>query len=436
MTLYRATVIDTPHDPFTGGELRSDDDAGLLVDDGAVVGRGSFEDVRSRHRDAEVVDLRGGVLLPGFVDTHVHYPQVRAIAGLGMPLLDWLERCALPEEARLADAAYAGAVADEFVAALVEAGTTSAMVFGSHFAPAVDALFTAADDAGLRVTSGLVVSDRVLREDLLTTTERAAEESLSLAGRWHGGRLRYAVTPRFSLSCTDEMLAACGAVLAAVPGAWFTSHVNENLAEVAEVGRLFGGESYVGTYDRHHLLGERAVLAHDVHPRDDELEVLAARGTSVAHCPTSNASLGSGLFPLRRHVEAGVHVALGSDVGGGTGFALLKEGLQAYFAQALLGDDGYPLTPAHLLHLATSAGAAALGLGGTVGDLGVGKRFDAVWLRPRAGTVLDVALRHASSPDDAVARIFALAGPAEVERVWVDGERVDAPGRAARPARP
>ncbi len=427
MTLYRATVVDTPDDPFTGGALRSEEDAGLLVVGGAVVARGSFDGVRAEHPGEEVVDLRGGVLLPGFVDTHVHYPQVRAVGGLGMPLLEWLERCALPEEARLAEPAYARGVAADFLAGLVGAGTTSAMVFGAHFAPAVDELFTAADASGLRITSGLVVSDRVLRGDLLTTPGRAVEDSLALAARWHGtDRLRYAVTPRFSLSCTDEMLAACAAVLADVPGAWFTSHVNENRAEIAEVEALFGGEHYVGTYDRHGLLGERSVLAHDVHPRDEELGVLAARGASVAHCPTSNASLGSGLFPLRRHVEAGVHVALGSDVGGGTGFPLLKEGLQAYFAQALLGDDGYALAPAHLLHLATSAGATALGLREEVGDLGVGQRFDAVLVRPRAGTTLDVGLRHASGPDDAVAKVFALGTPADLEQVWVDGERVGA----------
>ncbi len=429
MTLYRATVMDTPDDPFTGGALRSEDDAGLLVVGGAVLDRGPFARVRAEHPGAEVVDLRDGVLLPGFVDTHVHFPQVRALGGLGMPLLEWLERCALPEEARLADAAYARGVAADFVAGLVEAGTTSAMVFGAHFAPATDALFTASDAAGLRVTSGLVLSDRTLRGDLLTTPERAVEESLALAHRWHGrGRLRYAVTPRFSLSCTDEVLAACGSVLADVPGSWFTSHVNENLAEVAEVERLFDGERYVGTYDRHHLLGERAVLAHDVHPRDDELAVLAARGTRVAHCPTSNASLGSGLFSLRRHLEAGVPVALGSDVGAGTGFSLLKEGLQAYFAQALLASDGYPLTSAHLLYLATSAGAHALGLDDAVGDLRVGKRFDAVWLRPRPGTTLEVGLHHADGPEDALARLFAQGGPGDVAGVWVDGERVDARG--------
>ncbi len=426
MTLYRAQVLDTPDDPFTGGTLRSDQDAGLLVVDGTVRARGDFTTLRADHPDEAVVDLRAGVLLPGLVDTHVHYPQVRIIGALGMPLLEWLERCALPEECRLADVGYARAIASEFVGGLVAAGTTTALVFGSHFSSAVDALFDEVSRVGLRVTAGLVVSDRGLPEALLTDPERAYAEAVALASRWHGvGRLRYAVTPRFSFSAGDEVLDACAAVLKDVPGSWFTTHVNENPAEVAEVARLFvGAEHYVGTYDDHGLVGESSVLAHDVHPTDKELDVLGGRRASVAHCPSSNAALGSGLFPMRRHVEHGVRVALGSDVGAGTGFSILKEGLQASFMQALLGPDGLPLTSSHLLHLATRAGALALGLGDEVGDLGVGRSFDAVWVRPLADDPLDVGLRHAASPEDALAKIFALGGDSDIAGVWVGGTRI------------
>jgi guanine deaminase len=424
--LVRARVLDTPEDPQTGGVLRSDDDCGLLVDDGVITARAAYADLRAANPDVHALDLREGVLLPGLVDTHVHYPQVRAIGALGMPLLEWLELCALPEECRLADAAYAQAVAEEFLFGLVSAGTTTALVFGSHFATAVGALFGEAERVGLRITSGLVVSDRELPADLLTTPERALAESLALASRWHGhGRLRYAVTPRFSLSAGDDLLAACATVHHEVAGSWFTSHVNENPAEVAYVAELFPDRAhYVDTYDAHGLVGPHAVLAHNVHPTDDELRVLGSRGASVANCPTSNAALGSGLFSQRRHDDFGVRVALGSDVGAGTGFSLFKEGLQAYFHQRLLGPDGVPLTSAHLLHLATRAGALALGLDDEVGDLSVGKQFDAVWVRPRADDPLDVCLRHAASPDDALAKVFALGGDSDVAGVWVGGTRV------------
>src|SRR5918997_444836 len=428
MTLYRAAVLDIPGDPFVTGAsaLRAESDGAIVVRQGTIVARGAYADLAVEHRDEETVDLRGGLLLPGLVDTHVHYPQVRVIAGLGMPLLEWLDRCALPEEAKLAEDAYAEAVAGEFLSGLARAGTTTALVFGAHFAAAMEIFFAAAGRSRLRITAGQAVSDRLLRPELLTTPEVALAEGRKLIERWHGdSRLRYAVTPRFSLSATPAMLDVCAELLEVEDGVWFTSHMNENTTEVAKVVELFAGaEHYLGTYYQHGLVTRRSVFAHNVHPLDLELELLASTGAWVAHCPTSNAALGSGLFPFRRHVEHGARVALGSDVGGGTGFSLFKEGLQAYFAQQLLGPQGLPLTATHLLHLVTRAGAQALGLDDQVGDLRVGKQFDAIWLRPAEGSTLDVALRHANDPHDALAKVFALAAPADVARVWVGGDRI------------
>jgi guanine deaminase len=437
VTLYAATIVDTPGDPFAGDPadaLAVDTEGALVVRDGVIRARGSFAALHAGHPDEPVTHLSGGMLLPGFVDTHVHFPQIRAIGGLGMPLLDWLERCALPEESRLADQAYAQEVAGEFLDGLVSAGTTSALVFGSHFPSAMDELFAAAEHRGLNITSGLVLSDRILRPDLLNTPETALTDSARLIRRWHGrARLRYAVTPRFSLSASDEMLDVCAQLLEA--GVWFTSHVNENVAEIATVAGLFPGtRHYLDTYCRHGLVTGRSVFAHNVHPSDAELALLAEHGASVSHCPTSNCALGSGLFPLRRHVEHGIHVALGSDVGAGAGLFMPKEALQAYFVQQMLGPAGLSLTPVHLLYLATRAGAQALGLDGQVGDFAVGKDFDAVWLRPAAGSTLAVNLKHASGTADALARIFALGTPADVAGVWVRGQRVAA-NRAGREGR-
>ncbi len=438
MTLYRATMMDVPGDPFAeepAGLLAVESDGGLLVRDGVIVERGAYADVRGSHPGEEVTDLRGGVLLPGFVDTHVHFPQIRAIGGLGMPLLDWLHRCALPEEARLADRSYAEAVAGEFLHGLVSSGTTTALVFGSHFAEAMDALFDAAAASGLRITAGQVSSDRVLPALLLTTAEHARDEGRALIERWHGkGRLRYAVTPRFSLSASEPLLDVCEELLQ-TPGTWFTTHINENTAEVDQVATYFPARThYLDTYQHHNLITDRSVLAHNVHATDHELEVMAEALAWAAHCPTSNAALGSGLFPLRRHVKYGVGVALGSDVGAGTGFSLLKEGLQAYFAQQLLGPAGYPLTPVHLLYLATGAGARALGLADQVGDLGVGKQFDAAWLRPQPRSTLDVVLGHATDANDALAKIFALGTPADVAGVWVGGQQLHSAGEGPMPS--
>ncbi|WP_375497907.1 guanine deaminase [uncultured Jatrophihabitans sp.] len=425
MSLYRATVVDVPGDPFSdnpAAALASEQDGGLLVDNaGVIVERGPFAALHAAHPDEPVTDLRGGLLMPGFVDTHVHYPQLRAIGGLGMPLLDWLEQCALPEESRLADPFYADAVAAEFVDGLVSAGTTSALVFGSHFATAMDILFERADRSGLNITAGLVLSDRLLRPDLLSGPERCLAQSQALIERWHGhDRLRYAVTPRFALSSSESIMDVCAELLA--DDVWFTTHVNENQVEVATVAGLFpDADHYLDTYHRHGLVTSRSVFAHNVHARDDELELLGGLGAWVAHCPTSNAALGSGLFPLARHVQHGVGVALGSDVGAGTGLFIGKEALQAYFLQRLLGPDGYPLTPVHLLYLATRAGAKALGLDDRVGDFTPGKEFDAVLIRPPAGSTLAVNLAHATDTVDALARVFALATPADIEQVWSCG---------------
>jgi guanine deaminase len=228
------------------------------------------------------------------------------------------------------------------------------------------------------------------------------------------------VIPRFALSCSEELLASCGALLDDTD-AWFTSHLNENPVEIATVQHLCGTTSYLDAYERHGLVRRTSVFAHNVHPTELELKSLAAAGASVSHCPTSNASLGSGSFPLDRHLAAGVGVALGSDVGAGTGFSLFKEGLQAYFLQRLRGAEGVPLTAAHLLHLATAAGAAALGLG-DIGDLGQGRRFDALHLRPPTGSLLAGALASAPDADAALARAFALGTSYDVATVWVDGE--------------
>jgi guanine deaminase len=349
-----------------------------------------------------------------------------------MPLLDWLDRCALPEESKLADQLYAQTVAREFMDGLVSSGTTTALVFGSHFAPAMDALFTESAKRGLNITAGLVISDRMLRPDLLCSPEAGLAESRGLIQRWHGrGRLRYAVTPRFSLSTSDKMLEMCGELLR--DDIWFTSHLNENRAEVRTVAELFpDARDYLDTYASHGLVTQRSVFAHNVHATDAELALMGEKGAWVAHCPTSNSALGSGLFPLRRHLEHGVGVALGSDVGAGTGLFMLKEALQAYFMQQLSGEEGMPLTPAHLLYLATRAGARALGLDDRIGDFSIGKEFDAVWLRPAPRSPLAVNLKHAAHGHDALAKVFALATAADVAGVWVRGQRlVDPTGPTA-----
>jgi guanine deaminase len=440
LTIVRARVMHTPRDPFReDGALEVFDDGAVAFDDGRILTTGSFAGVRREHPDAEVLDTGGALLLPGLVDTHVHYPQIAVVGAMGLELLEWLERRALPEEARLADPSHAERVARDFVHGLTAAGTTTALVFGSHFPDAQEALFAEAERVGLRITSGLVVSDRNLLPALHLTPDEAYEASRRLLERWHNrGRLRYAVTPRFSGSCSEAMLEAC----AALPGdLTVTTHINESLAEIRAVAELFPWSGdYLETYERFGLAGKGSVLAHDVHVTDDELRRLAAAGACVAHCPASNAFLGSGAFPMRRHLEHGVRFALGTDVGAGTGLSLLKEGLMSYQVQRLL-PDGCLLHPEHLLYLATTAGAEALGLGDAVGDLSPGKSADYVLVRPPAGGLLETVLHHADSPEEALGAVFTLAREESVAEVRLAGEpvytRADAPvprGRDPGPA--
>lgn len=421
--IVRARVMHTPRDPFhDDGALEAFDDGAVAFADGRILSTGSFADVRRDHPDAAVLETGGALLLPGFVDTHVHYPQLAVVGAMGLELLEWLEVRALPEEARLADPAYAQAVARDFVRGLAAAGTTTALVFGSHFPDAQEALFAEAERVGLRITSGLVVSDRNLLPALHVTPDEAYEASRRLLERWHNrGRLRYAVTPRFSGSCSDAMLEACGAL----PGdLTVTTHVNESVAEVRAVAERFPwSRDYLETYERFGLVGPTSVLAHDVHVTDDELRRLAAARASVAHCPASNAFLGSGAFPMRRHLEHGVRFALGTDVGAGTGFSLLKEGLVSYQVQRLL-PDGCLLRPEHLLYLATMGGAEALGLADTVGDLTPGKSADYVLVHPPPGGILDTVLRRAVSPEEALGAVFTLAREESVGEVRLAGEPV------------
>ena len=424
--LLRAPLFHTPRNPFQDSSaLESYSDGGLLIRDGRVAGCGDYASLRDAQPNVPSVDLRGGFLLPGFIDTHTHFPQLRVLGGLGRSLLDWLEDCALPEEAQMSDHSHACRVARGFVQALASHGTTTALVFGAHFAPATAALFEAAEAAGLRVAAGQVLSDRRLRPDLHQTPERAYRESSLLIERFHQrGRLAYAVTPRFALSTSEAMLEVCQTLLRETQGLLFQTHLNENVQEIAEVAALFPWASdYLAVYERFGLTNPSAVMAHNVHPTDSELDRLASSGAAVAHCPSSNAALGSGLFPMKRHLNAGVRCALGTDVGGGTGFGMLKEALQSYLLQRI-APDGMLLDAGHLLYLATLAGAEALGLNNETGDFRIGKSADFVYLRPPSDSPLAAVLEREQSPESVLAAIFTLAGAESVREVRVEGSIV------------
>ena len=424
--ILRAPLFHTPGNPFENPEhFVALYDGALAIQAGRIAACGDYITVRAQYPDAAVRDLRDGCILPGLIDTHVHFPQVRILGGLGLSFPEWLETLALPEEVRLADTAHARIVAREFVQGLASHGTTTALVFGSHFAEATAELFNAADHHGLRVTSGLVLSDRGLPPSLCQTPEIALSNSRLLIETFREKtRLRYAVIPRFAPSASEAMLEVCQTLLRENPGLTFTTHINESPAEIADVFRAFPwAADYLAVYEKFDLVGPRSVLAHNVHATDTELGRLAERQAAIAHCPCSNAALGNGIFPLQRHLKAKVRFALGSDVGAGTGFGILKEALQAGLMQRVAREP-VVLTNAQLLWMATRAGAEALSMADEIGDFTVGKAADLVYIKPAAGTPLHAVLTHTENPERMLNAVITLSGAESVCEVRVEGDVV------------
>jgi guanine deaminase len=320
----------------------------------------------------------GAVLLPGFVDTHIHFPQTRVLGSASGPLLEWLQRSVFPEEARFVELAYAALVAREFCDALIAQGTTSAAIFSSSHPGATDVLFAELSRRGLRAMSGLTLMDRGAPEPLLLEPAVALAACAELIQRWHGhdaGRLRVSMVPRFALSCTPALLHGA-AELAAAHGLWVQTHVSENEDELRVAARLFPSSSdYLGIYEDHGLVGERTLLAHAIWFSDDEWDRVAARGAAIAHCPDSNFFLGSGCMPLRKATSRGIRVGLGTDMGAGRTFSIPRVAASAYDAALLVKSQ---VEPEELLWRATAGGARALGLEDSVGHIAPGYEADLV----------------------------------------------------------
>ena len=349
----------------------------LLMESGRIVGASPGH--QPPGDDWRKHEHPGRLILPGFIDTHVHSPQLDVIASYGTELLDWLDTHTFPAEARYAEAAVAHAGAARFLDALLAHGTTSAVVFPTVHKVSVDALFEAAAERGMRIVAGKILMDRNAPPELCDDVEQAERDCTELIERWHGrGRLAYAVTVRFAPTSTPAQLAMAGRLCTRHPGVYMQTHLAENRAEVQWVRELFPeARSYLDVYARHQLLNERSVFAHGIWLDDEDRAALAGAGAQVAHSPSSNLFLGSGLFDWRASLDAGVAVSLGSDVGGGTSLSLLRSMADAYKVQALRGER---LTAWVALHAATRGAAHALHLGGELGSLEAGAAADVcVW---------------------------------------------------------
>jgi guanine deaminase len=406
---YRGRLLTA----LSAGGLASLDDALLTLQGGRITAIDPWSDAPNRL----VHDLRPAVIVPGFVDTHVHYPQTRVIGRAGAPLLDWLEGTIFPEEARFAEGAYARAVAATFVSALAQAGTTTASVYGSSHEHATDVLFQALAASGLRALAGPTLMDQRCPEPLRVPHEKALAALERLASRWHGhdgGRLQLTVTPRFALSCSRALMEGA-ARFADARGLPIQTHLSEHPAEGAAVlaEHPFAAD-YLGIYEAVGLLGDRTLLAHAIHLSGSEWDRIAARGARIAHCPDSNFFLGSGRMRLADAERRGVVVGLGSDVAAGRSFDMRRAMSYAY-DNALCLD--HRVTAAELFTMATLGGARALGLGAVTGSLEVGKEADFLALH-----VPDPA----AADDDLLAQVVFGDG-VRVDKAFVRGEPVGSP---------
>lgn len=424
-------------------------DAAVVVDGSIIAAVGEASDILDAYSSttaATVHDHGDALIIPGLVDCHVHYPQIGMIASPGEQLLDWLDRYTFPAEARFADKAHAEATAEFFTDQLIRNGVTTALVFSTVHPHSVDALFTAAQRKDLRIITGKMCMDRNAPADLLDTPESAVADSKALIDRWHGtGRLEYAITPRFAPTSSDAQLRALGELAADHPDVLIQTHLSENTAECDWVRELFPQASdYTDVYDRAGLVRERAVFGHAVHLSDRELTRLDEAHASLAHCPTSNNFLGSGLFPLKDILGKvpDLRIGFGSDVGAGTSLSPLATAGEAYKVSRLLASAASTsgttaLTAAELLYHSTLGGAWALGVDAHVGSLAPGKDADLVILDPTAattasGTPADPVLAHRAAQCTTTGELlFAclmLGDDRTVAGVVVNGTLVGTPG--------
>jgi guanine deaminase len=404
MKAFRAEILSVPEDPASAGPaaVRHFADGLLVVEDGIVLACGAFDALEAQFGAVECERFPGGLIVPGFVDAHVHYPQTERIASHGEQLLHWLDRHIFPAEQAFADPAHADAIASFFLDELLRNGTTSALVFATVHAASVDALFAAALERGMRIVTGKVLMD-LGPPGLRDSVAEGRAENEALIARWRGrGRLGYAVTPRFALTSSAAQLADAGRLLSEHPEVLLHTHLSENLGEIAAVGERFAdARDYLDCYDRFGLVGPRSVFAHCIHMDDPALARMAEAGAGVAFCPTSNLFLGSGLFDLARADAHGVRVGIGTDIGAGTSFSILHTLGEAYKVCQLRGSS---LDPFRALHLATAGRARVMGIADRVGGLAPGQEADFVVLDCAATPLLARRTAGATLFD----RLFAL----------------------------
>jgi guanine deaminase len=426
VTALRGDILHFSGDPHLHGIdacMHFERDALLVLRNGKIDLVGPASTLRAHLPPGTKIEhYRDALICAGFVDTHVHYPQLSILGARGLPLLDWLSHYTFPAEQAFADIGHARRMARLYLDENLRNGITSAAVFCTVHPQSVDALFEAALERGMRLVAGKVLMDRNAPAALCDTAQSGYDESAALIERWHGkGRLGYAITPRFAPSCTPAQLDAAGALWRAHPDCFVQSHLAENLSEVAWVHELFpDARDYLDVYERHGLTGPRSIYAHGIHLDASAFARCHASDTALAHCPTSNLFLGSGLFDLSaaRDVSRPVRVGLGTDVGAGTSFSMLRTMDEAGKVAQLRQS---PLSPAHAFYLATRGGAHALHLDDRIGSIAPGMEADLTVLDLKSTPLMTARMQHVDNLEDALAVLMTLGDDRAVRATWIAG---------------
>jgi guanine deaminase len=429
VTAMRGPALTYTGDPFQHGlesTMVYEPDAIVAMAGGKIAHFGPARAVRGKLPSGTKVEDYGrdALIMAGFIDSHVHYPQTEIIGAYGTQLLDWLNKYTFVAEQRFADKRYARAVARVFLGECLRNGVTTAAVFCTVHPQSVDAFFEEAGALGMRMIAGKVLMDRNAPEALRDTAQRGYDDSKALAAKWHGcGRLMYAITPRFAATSTPEQLEAAGALRKALADVFVQSHISENMAEVEWTKALFPGrKGYLDVYDHYGLLGGRTIYGHGIHLTDAELARMHETGTAIAHCPTSNFFLGSGCFDIGRATrkERPVRVGIATDVGGGTSLSILPTLNEAYKAAQM---NGYALSAGHAFYLATRGTAHALHLEDEIGSLAPGMEADLVVLDLKSTPLIAFRMKHAADLAEALFIQMTLGDDRAVRATYVAGKR-------------
>ncbi|WP_313348705.1 guanine deaminase [Paracoccus sp. (in: a-proteobacteria)] len=395
------------------------EDGALITEAGKIVAIGDYADLREP--ELREIDHRPHLILPGFIDTHIHFPQVQVIASWGAQLLDWLNTYTFPEESRFAQQGHAPAMADKFLDLLLQHGTTTAVAFCSVHPQSAEALFSAAEARNMAMVAGKVMMDRNAPEAVLDTPQQGYDDSKQLIAKWHGrGRQRYAITPRFAITSTPAQMEMTGQLVREHPGCHIQTHLSENRDEIAFTLSLYPqARDYLDIYETYGLLSDKLLLGHSIHLEPREIARMAETGSRAVFCPTSNLFLGSGLFDEAGLRAAGVVSGIATDVGGGTSYSMLQTLNEGYKILQLRGQKLHPFAA---FHWVTRGNAVALGMADRIGTLEPGSDADLVVLNSSATPAMALRMERAETLAEELFILQILGDDRAIAQTYVAGK--------------